>query len=555
MTAAHRCVINPLPYLAAALAMVAGCGSALAQYAHGDGRSMQKNTDRYKDKEPIRTRDLRSEVQFRNAVVTGNAPGGASFRGATPYAGDKDFRGSLGSDNLYRFRRDSTASGYNGTGLRGTQSLQYQFGLQTGSTVSPSVNRLESGLPSSAATTDAARQLRSASERLRSAFEALSPSDIASTSSASASSFGATRSTSAFAASRGLQPVYIGDRIATDGRLVARVTASSLLGMKNIRSAAPASAIEPAGGIPTGAVGTRPENALAAGSAAAGSASSSVPNISTPAVPKPTRSIVDEARDNLRKSIGAENSVAGGPDLLEERLDAIRRDLSGLPPKPGAPDVSGPAKPDVAWLRPTAPLMKSYVTVDRSPTDLYSIHMDAGQKLAVAERFFDAEERFAKALTARQGDPTAQVARIHAQTMAGMFVSAAVNLRTLIITHPEVVGIQFDESLLPRGGRTAAIKGQCRTIIERVRAGNTDRFTRDTGLVLAYLGYLTQDREARIDGLWALSADAKSVDGQSDQRLAAFLEKVWNAGEPPMDFSKPSLPPVMDPSRAIDPTK
>ncbi|MDX2116990.1 MAG: hypothetical protein SFY96_02280 [Planctomycetota bacterium] len=519
---------------AATLALVAGAGQALAQYANGDGRGMQKNTDRYKNKEPLKTRDLRAEVQFRNAVVTGNAPGGASFRGTAPYAGDKDFRGSLGSDDLYRFRRDSTSTGYNGTGLRGTQSLQYQFGLQTGATVS----RSDGGfLAKSAAPQLTADQARRAGIPQRNALDAVSEADIATTKSASNERLGAIRSTSAFAAARSLQPVYVGDKVGRDNTPVARLAASPLLGMKSIKvpqSAAPDSA---AGG------------SLGAASASAGSPSTP----STPAgeaVSKvPTRTMLETARQDLAKGLGTAAGSTGEKDLLEERLDAIRRNLRGLPPKPGAPDVSQPSLPDVAWLRPTAPLIKSYVVVDRAPTDLYSIHMKSGQELSADGRFFDAEERYAKALSARPGDATAQVARVHAQTMAGMFVSAAVNLRTLIQLNPEVVSLRFDDSLIPRGGRTSAIKLQCREVIRRVTDGaRADRYTRDTGLVLAYLGFLTDDREARIDGLWALASDATTPDGQADKRLAFFLEQVWQS-----EANKPTgFTPLVDPAAKPD---
>ena len=553
VASSHPVVRPTFVVFAAMLVFAAGCGTALGQYAHGDGRSMQKNTDRYKDKEPIKPRDLRAEVQFRNAVVTGNAPGGVSFRGTAPYAGDKDFRGTLGSDDLYRFRRDSTASGYGGSGLRGTQSLQYQFGLQTGGSQSMTVSRTDGGNTTYAGSPElTVEQAKRAGTPMRSAYEALSPTDIATTSSASNARLGAIRSTSAYASTRSLQPVYVGDRVGRDGQPVARMAASGLLGMKSIR-------LPGIPGQPNSAAAPGVNSSMAAGSAAAGSASNIAPAAATPAAP--TRTMIDDVRERLRKSVGGADAqaegktIAGGKDLLEERLDAIRRNLQGLPPKPGAPDVSEPKAPDVAWLKPTASLVKNYVVIDRAPIDLYSIHMDAGQKLSVAGRYFDAEERYAKALSAKPGDPTAQIARVHAQVMAGMFVSAAVNLRTLVQQHPEAVGLSFDESLVPHTGRTIAVKNQCREVIKRVAAGTSDRFTRDTGLVLAYLGFLTDDREARIDGLWALASDEKTPDGQLDRRLAIFLEQVWDGGISKIEGQTPLLPPAPDQPVMPDLTK
>jgi len=42
----------------------------------------------------------------RQAIVTGNAPGGLSFRGSVGYTSENDFRGGLPSDPLYTFERE-----------------------------------------------------------------------------------------------------------------------------------------------------------------------------------------------------------------------------------------------------------------------------------------------------------------------------------------------------------------------------------------------------------------------------------------------------------------
>src|SRR5690606_2294464 len=76
--------------------------------------------------------DLAAEMRFRNAVVTGNAPGGLSFRGDVGYRAAGEFTGRLGADDTFSFRRDTVYSGLGGMGLRGTDSLQYQFALTTG---------------------------------------------------------------------------------------------------------------------------------------------------------------------------------------------------------------------------------------------------------------------------------------------------------------------------------------------------------------------------------------------------------------------------------------
>src|SRR5262245_47216280 len=78
--------------------------------------------------------DFAEEVRFRNAIVTGNVPGGLSFRGDVGYRAPGEFMGSLGSNQGYTFRRDSFFSGLGGVGIRGTDALQYQFAMTTGNT-------------------------------------------------------------------------------------------------------------------------------------------------------------------------------------------------------------------------------------------------------------------------------------------------------------------------------------------------------------------------------------------------------------------------------------
>lgn len=116
------------------LAMFAACaGSASAQNALGDGSALDANTGQQGTRNYTRP-NFAAEIRFRNSVATGNAPGGLSFRGDLGYRAPGEFSGDLGSDSLFAFRRDSLYSGLAGMGIRGTDALQYQFALTTGST-------------------------------------------------------------------------------------------------------------------------------------------------------------------------------------------------------------------------------------------------------------------------------------------------------------------------------------------------------------------------------------------------------------------------------------
>ncbi|HHN78072.1 MAG TPA: hypothetical protein ENK11_05280, partial [Phycisphaerales bacterium] len=111
--------------------VVAICATANAQNALGDGRALDNSLNirsRYNTARP----SIASELAFRNSIVTGNAPGGLSFRGDVGYRAPGEFGGELGANDLFSFRRDSLRSGMAGMGIRGTEALQYQLALTTG---------------------------------------------------------------------------------------------------------------------------------------------------------------------------------------------------------------------------------------------------------------------------------------------------------------------------------------------------------------------------------------------------------------------------------------
>ena len=83
--------------------------SALAQQQVGsNGRALDANPQVGSGG----TNRLENQVDYasRNDLITGNVAGGAAFRGSINYGAPGAFRGSLGSDSLFRFRADSLGS-------------------------------------------------------------------------------------------------------------------------------------------------------------------------------------------------------------------------------------------------------------------------------------------------------------------------------------------------------------------------------------------------------------------------------------------------------------
>lgn len=114
------------------LLIMALSGTVHAQDALGDGTALDANPGQSGPRNYQRP-NFAAELSFRNAIATGNAPGGLSFRGDLGYRAAGEFSGELGSDALFAFRRDSLYSGLAGMGIRGTDAIQYQFALTTGS--------------------------------------------------------------------------------------------------------------------------------------------------------------------------------------------------------------------------------------------------------------------------------------------------------------------------------------------------------------------------------------------------------------------------------------
>jgi hypothetical protein len=178
-------------------------------------------------------------------------------------------------------------------------------------------------------------------------------------------------------------------------------------------------------------------------------------------------------------------------------------------------------------------LRQTRVPVERLSTDsvvyaeAYRLHMNAGQSLLADGRYFDAEDRFVRALSAAPGDVMAAVGRIHAQVGAGLYLSAAVNLRKVLVAHPEVVTAEYDPGLLPAPDRTLVI-------IENLREQASDEagIGEDAALLLAYVGHHAGDDVSMGEGGVTRALSVASPEqvledsaGELLEVLAAFVQE------------------------------
>ena len=595
------------PGLIAAAALAALAGLASGQDALGDGRALDNNpsvnSGRYNAARP----NFADEVRFRNAIVTGNAPGGASFRGDVGYRAPGEFTGSLASDDLYSFRRDSVFSGLGARGIRGTDALRFQFALTTGGSVPPGV--------ASALTIDRSDRsplLRPAGldrPGIQSPYAGECAGTAALDSSSSVGSlFDALRAPSAYTTNRGLTPTLLSQGLDETTGNIEGIFASPLRGVRvetirtGERPAAeptePTTQATPRGitpatsradvARPSGADQlTRPPSGLAAAprvqtaydqilGAIAANAPDTTDATSTgidAAADTDTRPLWQQRLEALRQRIALNPRPQGDPFNLQatdqnannagntntDTDDSANTDFNPLDRSSGdtqTDDNTEDAQPGLErsvfvfdpntlrLLREGGEPINVFIDPNAPATDLYTIHMQAGTNLLVEGRYFDAEERFTRAISARPDDVTAQVGRVHAQIGAGLYLSAATNLHTLLTQHPELVGARFGASLLPSEERTAIIMARLRDLLGLgANSGRSDpRMHEEAGLLLAYMGRQTGNASAVKTGLDAAHASiAEQTDGKLEStregRLLLLLERVWtqedakNAGD------------------------
>ncbi len=517
----------------------------------GDGRALDRNlsmTTRYNG---ANRSDPLQEMRFRSAVVTGNAPGGLSFRGDPGYGSARAFRGDLGSNDLFAYRRDSLYSGLVGAGIRGTDALQYQMSMTTGSQLPPNLvgdlvveESFTTRLP-----TPAAGPGRSAAG----AGEAPAIGRRPATDADDGSMLSMLRSTSAYTTSMSLQPVLLTRYGANDNVPDVGVTASTLRGIR--LSALPEEAQSPAGQQRIDDSARDDQSVEGAGRIETGYDAV----LRQFAEAEEARLAEVDARDAAASEAQTEKTWM---ERIHELREQVAKDPQPQPQgeDPGAPDEDTEApeggddldklqelgvydEATVELLRSAREPVRRLVDPDEAAQrNPYVEHMEVGQRLLAQERFFDAEERFTRAIGVRPGDVMAQVGRIHAQIGAGMYLSSALNMRVLLFQNPEVVGVRYDERLLPGKARQKAIFAKLR---EKAGVGADDKVVqaldpqlrRESGLLLAYFGFQLDDAAAIDEGLGAfdavtaMHADEKTHD--VDRRLLELLRRVWIVGDEP----------------------
>ncbi len=578
--------------LAAAVAFAAGTVGvptpAIAQDALGTGRALDANPLVGSGGVNRPARNFAAEVQLRNALVTGNAPGFGYFRGDLGYSGEFDFRagegftGAIGGgdaeNDIFGFERRSFSAAAT-RGVRGIDALRMQMGLT--STVDPTGEQVLLRRNAAGGADELVSQPGSGVTQPtgRNIFSQLN---------------GSLRSTSGYLARESERPDVLGARRDEAGNVLASV-ASPLGGVRDLPASnralvGPIEGFEIEFGVPSlmqggsglgepGEAGVDPfdlsPEAMAERARLAREESFDIGDEDGPrgvnqpvgerAVDGPVAERVGGPLTNDRgqrfglvRAMRADaitlglaseddgaDATAGSTDAATRRVDELMRRLGEsiasvelLAEERAAEAAAETAEEDaeaeaeareeelataVELIRRNRTNVTTLLPGEESASPVFAEHMAQGERWLAEGRWFNAEERFVAAMSIERGSVEADVGRTIAQLGAGLYASAALNLRLLFTTYPEVAGLKYSDRLLPDAERTREIVTTLRS-----RAEEPSSRGADAALLLAFIGYQTDRPEDVAFGLDRIDeiTDEGEGDGGRDA-LADLLRRVW----------------------------
>ena len=166
--------------------------------------------------------------------------------------------------------------------------------------------------------------------------------------------------------------------------------------------------------------------------------------------------------------------------------------------------------------------VEAYDQPDRPDQAKYLASMTSGEAAFAEGRYFDAEEKFGRAMAAVPGDPMARIGRAHSQLGAGLFLSAAANLRKIFADHPELIAPKYAANLSIPADRADLLASQLREEITR----SSSALGRDSAFLLAYLGHLRDDDKLVQEGLTQMGRRFDPT-SDADATLYQLCKAAW----------------------------
>lgn len=551
-----------LPAILLIPALLSAAGTARAQNALGDGRALDRNLSATGDRINRPVKDINAQIRFNNQAFLGQAGAGRSFRGSVGYRATDEFRGSLGSDTLFEFRRDSIQSAAPTLNIRSSDALRYQFALAGGGTIDRGA---DPALFTAARGGGVATGAAVASMRSTSSFQARAanmPTVLGYSETKEAGRFAVsasplrgvfTTSLEPFATGRALDATQLSNRGSLTGL---ERTARGVTALADVLSSAEqearvnaiadrlkaGQALDPKPADPGSSYGQvikqfterldprLREPALPA-QQPEGPGAKAPAKPETPARPaweielEKLRARINDAAARADRSLPVESkpmTAAERARELEERTkprDPLIEKLENLPPVPDPDDSI------IEALRKTQARLEALNLAPDDSDKQYLEKMTTAQAALGDGRYFDAEAQYSIALISKPADPMAQVGRVHAQIGASLFLSAAGNLRSLLTQHPELTPVRYAPALLPSKER--AIELVERLLADLARKDQS-ALGQDGALILSYLGYQFDNKDWMFKGLTEMRARLTPVEkGGPREAFVNLVDRVW----------------------------
>lgn len=222
--------------------------------------------------------------------------------------------------------------------------------------------------------------------------------------------------------------------------------------------------------------------------------------------------------ERIRRQLG--DAELWQQDLIDARLNPYR-DL-GRKVDPGDPAAAGVEAED-AWdphaaaevLRHAESLSTLVPQTDGRATTL----LRAGQEALQDGRYTSASRLFESATLLSPNNPLAKAGRAVSDLAGGLPSTAGLRLRVLFVSHPEMIAMRLDPSLLPTERRLRDVGGTALQLGARAPIGEKV----DLGLAAAFCGFQLSDTALTRAGLDLMAEDPSSGD------LTTVLRDIWLA--------------------------
>lgn len=512
-------------------------GTASAQNALGSGRALDNNLQEGRSYNPegaYSRSNMAAEIAYRNALVTGNAPNGLSFRESVGYNSRFDFRTEfdaggrsipLPSNDIFDFQRDSYSSSIASAGLRGLDSIRQQAAWSTGNLYDEQLNipiARRAGVGQSG--TQLSVEQRAEQEGYEMTF--IDPFRLRPRS---------MRSTTEHTIGAALETRVLGQTRDEETEQIEFLQSTPLRGIVS-EMVVTDNMIRLFEGKPIGApdlVSLRSNDQTTDGDGAE--------TFGYDAVVQRMSKLFNEryapAEDEGETTPGQPGTTATDspeyvPAPTADPLDRFRNRLLGIPNEDEEQTEESLEEEGTTFVDSLRQLYSNDTSAEQQKIDrlsppnesnrnLFAENMANGEALLAKGRWFDAEERFSAALRLSPGDPMAAVGRLHAQLGAGLYLSAGVNFDRLMRANPELMAAKYDERLLPRRGRLQRIDARL-----RLNTRSSGDLAVSSALLMGYLAHQFDDRLTIEDAFKELDRIHEERETEPDL-LETTLREVW----------------------------